>query len=129
MEHRARVVPRTARVCRPGAAVTAPVPPLLIVRRSAPSGHASAHSEISRASPECHQTAFELLMKLVLVWSCAGPRQFGNVVSGVRAVEGQWSAPLQKTNFYLVCSLSTALAVPYTEAQPKRLCNDQLDQT
>ena len=51
----------------PGAAVATPVPPLPIVRQSAPNGHASAHSEISRASPECHQTAFQLFMRLVLV--------------------------------------------------------------
>src|SRR5271167_5013041 len=39
--------------CRPGAAVATPVPPLPIVRRSAPSGHALALAEIHRASPEC----------------------------------------------------------------------------
>jgi len=38
------------RAYRPGAAVATPVPPLPIVRRSTPNGHASAPSEISRAS-------------------------------------------------------------------------------
>jgi hypothetical protein len=40
--------------CRLGAVVAAPVPRLPTVRRSVPNGLASAHSEISRASPECH---------------------------------------------------------------------------
>src|ERR1035437_1801672 len=51
---------------RPGAAAVAPVPRLPIVRRSVPSGHALALSEIPRASPECHQNAVELFMRLVL---------------------------------------------------------------
>src|SRR5512142_968945 len=52
--------------CRLGAAAAAPAPPLPTARRSAPNGHASAHSEISRASPECHQSCFHLFVLLRL---------------------------------------------------------------
>ena len=51
---------------RPGVAAAAPAPPLPTVHRSDPNGHASVQSEISRASPECLQTGFDLFMRLVL---------------------------------------------------------------
>jgi hypothetical protein len=64
----------TRRVCRAtddpvhptAAAVAAPVPPTFIVRRSLPSVPASAHSEISRASPECHLHSLPPFMRLAL---------------------------------------------------------------
>jgi len=51
---------------RRGVAAAAPAPPLPTVHRSDPNGHASAQSEISRASPECLQSGFDLFMRLVL---------------------------------------------------------------
>jgi hypothetical protein len=48
------------------AAVAAPVPLISTVRHSAPNGHASAHSEISRACPECYQDGLHPFMRLVL---------------------------------------------------------------
>src|SRR5439155_25970244 len=57
---------------RPGVAAAASAPPLPTVHRSAPNGHASAQSEISRAPPECLQSGFDLFMRLVL--GPSGPR-------------------------------------------------------
>ena len=46
----------------------APALPLPTARQLVPNGHASARSEITRASSEWHQRGSQVFMRLVLVW-------------------------------------------------------------
>ena len=101
------------------AAVAAPVPLISTVRRSAPNGHASALSEISRACPECYQDSLHPFMRLVLgsivqailtpllVFLLPGP---GSILQKKAATK----PPLQpwQPALFISAALSCAAAIP-----------------